>query len=228
MNITEGIEIVDLGLYLKKQKTLIVSDLHIGYEEALNKQGYLVPIFQFEDIFERLKKIIEKVFPKRIIINGDLKHEFGTISHQEWNGVLRLLDFLKDMEIILVKGNHDNILGPIVDKRNIKVVERYDIDDISIIHGNKIIENTNKIIIIGHEHPTISFKERPDEKYKCFLKGKWKSQDLIVIPSLLSIPGTDIKREKLLSPYLQQNLEDFEVFVVEDKVYKFGKLRNLK
>jgi len=39
--------------------------------------------------------------------------------------------------------------------------------------------------------------------------------------------GTDILKEKLLSPFLDQDLKNFDVFVVADKVYDFGKLKNL-
>jgi metallophosphoesterase superfamily enzyme len=39
MEIHPGIEMVDLALYLKKQQALVLADLHIGFEEALAKQG---------------------------------------------------------------------------------------------------------------------------------------------------------------------------------------------
>ena len=38
----------DLSLVYKDH--LIISDLHIGFEEAMNKQGILIPRFQFEEI----------------------------------------------------------------------------------------------------------------------------------------------------------------------------------
>ena len=47
MEIAKGIEIIDLGLYIKKHKLLVFADFHIGYEESLNKQGVLIPRFQF-------------------------------------------------------------------------------------------------------------------------------------------------------------------------------------
>jgi len=228
MKILKNVEIVDLGLYLVKEKILIISDLHIGYEEALNKQGFLIPRFQFEDTLKRLKKILKKIQADTIVINGDLKHEFGSISKQEWNEVLGLVDFLKNYRVILVKGNHDNILKPMAEKGNMEIVERFDTEDISVVHGDKILDKLNKVIIIGHEHPAISFSSRPDEKYKCFLKGKWKKHELIVMPSFLLISeGTDITKEKLLSPYLKQDLSSFRVYVVEDKVYDFGTLKNI-
>ena len=95
----------------------------------------MVPRFQFPEIIRRLDNIFEKLKGNKvdkIVINGDLKHEFGTISDQEWRHTLRLLDYLgkKCKEIILIKGNHDNILGPIANKRNVKVLEHFLIEPI--------------------------------------------------------------------------------------------------
>ena len=283
-------EIIDLALYA--DNVLIVADTHIGYEEALNKQGILIPRFQFKEIIKRLEKIfsILKKNNKKIdsiIINGDIKHEFGTISEQEWRHTLQLLDFLARhcKEIILIKGNHHTILGPIAKKRDVKVIDYYVIAEqsekekminnevkskftkkinkksplkelsilknngspvlfkkkyqkrnILVMHGDKlpndkILNDKNiKTIIIAHEHPAVSISDWPRvELVKCFLKGKYKGKELIVMPSFnLVSEGTDILKEKLLSPFLQQNLNDFEVYVVEDKVYDFGKVKDLR
>ena len=107
MKVMNNIEIIDLGLYF--DGNFVFSDFHIGYEEALNKEGILVPRFQFESIIKRLDKIFLKLNKKKIdkiIINGDIKHEFGTISEQEWRHTLRLLDYLlkKCDEVVLIKG----------------------------------------------------------------------------------------------------------------------------
>ncbi|MAG07980.1 phosphoesterase [Candidatus Woesearchaeota archaeon] len=233
MNILPGIEIVDLGLYLTKERTLVIADTHIGFEEALNKQGLLVPRFQFDELVKRLKKILAKVKPKLIIVNGDIKHEFGTISEQEWRLTLRLLDFLAEHceKIVLIKGNHDTVIGPIAVKRNIEVKDYYLTNKILIVHGHTIFEKKldYNTIIIGHEHPAIGITEAARrELFKCFLKGKFKVKNLVVMPSFnLVTEGTNVLKESLLSPYLKQDLSGFEVFVVGDKVYKFGRLGNL-
>lgn len=225
MELIKGIKAVNLGIYF--DKILIISDIHIGYEEALNKQGILVPRFQFKEIIKELDNIFSKIKVDKVIINGDLKHEFGKISETEWRHTLKLLDYLskKSNEIILVKGNHDTILGPIAKKRNVKIVEYIKIKDKLIIHGDKIkkIPKGIKTIIIGHEHPAITLKDGPrTEKYKCYLVGKWKKYNLIVQPSFTQVTeGTDILKEELLSPYLRK-LKGFNVYVVGDDVYDFG------
>ena len=123
MEIKKGIKIVDLGLYLTKTRTLILSDLHIGYEASLAKQGYLIPSTQFKDIIDSLTKILKKIKPKTIIFNGDTRDNFGRISDEEWRNTLKLIDFLKkhSKNIFLVKGNHDRNLKPLADKRNLQV-----------------------------------------------------------------------------------------------------------
>ena len=241
MEIIKGIEILGKALWIKKLKTLILADLHIGYEEALNKQGILVPRTQFEETISELKRLISeikrkfKTSPSAIVINGDLKHEFGEISQQEWRETTKVLDLLikNCKEIILVKGNHDTMLEPIAKKKKLKIVDYYMIGDLCVLHGDKLIEDSKikkcSTLIIAHEHPAISLSEGSKrETYKCFLYGSWKNKKLIVMPSFLTATvGYDIQNRKMLSPFLKQGLDYFDVYIVGDKVYKFGKLKNI-
>src|SRR3989344_7806769 len=268
MEILPGFDILNQALL--HNNILIMTDINIGYEEMLNKKGFLIPRLQFEDMLKRLEAIFDSLESKKIgkvIINGDLKHEFNSISEQEWRNTLKFIDFLSKYcnEIIIVKGNHDITLGPIARKRNVKIVDYYIIGDNTdesnnelykneklqygknnysrtkaaknktlVIHGDKMPENKvlERIgtIIIGHEHPAILLREGARvEQFKCFLKGKFKGKNLIVLPSFNTmIEGTDLLRDKVLSPFLKQNLDDFEVYAVEDKIYDFGKLGKLR
>ena len=231
MLILKNIEIVNLALLIKD--TLVISDIHIGYEEELNKKGIMIPRLSFNDITKQLEKILKKVKIKKIVINGDLKHEFGKISDQEWRETLNFVDFLmKQGEVILIKGNHDKTLDIIAKKRNVTLVDSYIIEDIILLHGDEIIkipENINTIVM-GHEHPAIALREdKRIEKYKCFLKGRYKNKNLIVLPSFNPVTiGTDILSQKLLSPFLKQDLSKFNVYVIADSVYDFGKVGDLK
>lgn len=230
MELLPNIEAVDLAIYLVKHKTLIVSDFHLGYETSLIRQGVMLPKQQYNMTIERLDNIFKKVKPETIVINGDLKHEFGTVSYQEWSEVSKLIEYLKTKckDLILIKGNHDTILKPIADKYNIKVEQEHILDDIMIIHGDRIPKEQKKIIIVGHEHPAISLKmEGRTEKYKCFLTGRYKNSDIIVQPSFnLLTEGSDIIKEQKLSPLLKKST-DFEVYVVGKDIIYFGKLSKL-
>ncbi len=227
MLIHPNIEIRDLGLYLVKEKTLIISDIHIGYEESLNRQGILVPRVYFKEFLLRLSKMLNHV--DRVVLNGDIKHEFAGMSSTEWQGSKELFEVITGKEIVVIKGNHDPMLPYVFTKT--KIVPFLRLGNILIVHGDVVLKEENPdVIIIGHEHCAIGLKEGMRiERFKCFLKGKYNASTLIAMPSCnLATEGTDIARHERLSPYLQQNLNTFEVFIVSDQVYAFGKVKELQ
>ncbi|PIN76990.1 phosphoesterase [Candidatus Woesearchaeota archaeon CG10_big_fil_rev_8_21_14_0_10_36_11] len=231
MEILPDIIIVDTALYIKPEKVLIISDLHIGYEEALHHKGVLLPKTQLKTILLQLKHIFIKVKPKIIVINGDLKHEFGKILRDEWSDALKVIDFLLKhcQKVIVIQGNHDPLVTPITQKRNITVVQEYRVRNICITHGDALVETNAKILIIGHEHPAITLREKSKyETYKCFLQGTWKRKKCIVMPSFNPLlEGTNVLKERLLSPFLN-DIKHFTVFIVSNnKIFNFGKIKNL-
>lgn len=233
MEIHPGIEMIDLALYLKDSKTLVLADLHIGFEQALEKQGVLVPRFQYKDMIDRLEQVFAKVKPETVVLNGDLKHEFGAITKQEWKETMRLFDYLsrKCMRIIVVKGNHDPNIAPLTRTKAIEVVPEHVIGNITLVHGDAPPKAKAKVVIMGHEHPAVSLREKTRvEKFKCFLKGTYKKSVLIVQPSFnVCVEGTDVTKEQVLSPLIK-NIRDCEVFVVDDvrkKTLYFGKVKDL-
>ena len=228
MEISPGIEIIETALLIKKE-TLVINDLHLGYEASLHLKGILVPRFQLEDIIKIMKRIL-KVKPKKIIINGDLKHEFGKVLQLEWREISKFLDFLLEncQEVIIIQGNHDPVIVPIAVKKNVKVVKDYKIDDILIIHGDELVETDAKTIIIGHEHPAIKIQDHGKwEKYKCFLKGKWKRKELIAVPSFNPLlEGTNVLEGQMLSPYLK-DIKNHQIYVVSEReAFYFGKVNH--
>ena len=236
MEILPGVKIVDLGLYFKKDKILAMSDFHLGYEAALNARGVLMPRHQFVDIKNRLREILDKVRPKIIVITGDLRHEFGFVSQQEMNDIASITNFMKKYceRIVLVCGNHETIMGFV--KKYVEVTDELLVGNNLFLHGDNIpgsAKNKNiNTIIMGHEHPAVHLTDSiTSEKTKIFIKGNWKGKNLIVLPSFNSLTeGTDVLRERLLSPFLQRSLDNFEVYSVPERgvVMHFKKIKNLK
>ncbi|MFC2136386.1 metallophosphoesterase [Bacteroidota bacterium] len=231
--ILPGMRIVDLSLFLEQEKTLVIGDIHIGFEEAMQKQGVFLPKFHFKDLMEELESIIKRTKPETVIINGDIKHEFSTISDEEWRNTLKITDYIsKKAKLILIKGNHDTILEPIAKKRDLDIRDYYSTKDLYIFHGHRMPEDIEfknaKRVIISHDHPALSLKEGPRiEKFKCFISGKWKDKQLVVLPAFSPMStGSDIMKEKMMSPLLQ-DIKEFRVFVFEKKVYDFGLVKEL-
>jgi uncharacterized protein len=228
------------------EKILVISDVHIGYEEYIASSGLLR--LQMKDIYEimdcnfrQLEK--GKVVLENIVILGDLKHEFGEISESEWRDTLKFLDYLskKCDEVILIKGNHDNIIGPIASKRKVKLVDFWKYEDICFFHGNKWFDSCDDcdMLILGHIHPAITLDDDyKKEKYKCFLQGKWKKKKIIVLPSLGHISfGYELskmidldKKKKGFCFLPKKDIIKLNVLIYndkEDKVYDFGVLKKL-
>ena len=230
-----GANILDLALEVEDH--LIITDLHLGYEEALNYQGIMIPKFQYSKIIKRMEEIHSRSDCSSIIINGDLKHEFGKINRQEWRETLQFIDYLKENfeKIILIKGNHDPLTPIIAKKTGLDVYPSYSVGNYLGMHGDKIPSDWDKIqeetLIIGHEHPSVGIRsgERM-EKIKCFLAGEFRSKNIIVMPSFNFITeGSDVLNEKLLSPFLNKtNWDDMRVYGVENfEIFYFGKISHL-
>lgn len=230
MEILKDIRIVDLGLMIGS--TLVIGDIHIGYEEAMNKQGVLIPRLQFDDLISRLERLLEEK-PETVVINGDLKHEFGKISETEWRHTLRFIDRLSGRRLILIRGNHDKILGPIADKRDIEIADHHLIDDTYILHGDRMPDDgdfrCSGSIVMGHEHPAIGISDGiRTERFKCFLKGRYEDKNLIIMPSFLQVTeGSDVLQKRFISR-MAKEATDIEVFVAGKKVLSFGRLEELR
>lgn len=236
MEISEGIVVFGYAIFIKKIKTLVVSDLQLGKEEMMRQAGLFIIDNEAGSFRNTLDTMLNKTKAKRVIINGDLKHEFGKINRQEWKQLSELLRGLrKKAEVIIVKGNHDILLRPIAESVNISIKEYYynKKEKIYFTHGHKIPEDRffkeAKTIIIGHEHPAILLDDGIRREYvKCFLVGRYKNKKLIVIPSFSNIGrGVNILREEYLSPFLKK-IDDFKVYVPLENLLYFGKIKELK
>ena len=85
---------------------------------------------------------------------------------------------------------------------------------------------------MGHIHPSIRLTDKSkSEKFKCFLVGKYKNKEIIILPSFLPIiEGTSVNEHlsnnRCFIP--AKNILNFKVHVVGEKeVLDFGVLKNL-
>ncbi len=230
----DDIKIIGKSLFLKKTSTLILGDIHIGLESAMNQNGLLIPRFQYEDLKKTTREYIKKTSPKQIVLNGDIKHEFGKITKQEWKQTEEYIKILnKKAKLHLIEGNHDKLLKIITEKLGLELKKYFYTDGFFITHGDELIKNDDyekaHTVIIGHDHPAISLQEGGrQETYKCFLEGKYEDKNLIMMPSMHEISeGTDILKENIMSPYIKK-INDFKVHIVGEKTMEFGKLKDLK
>ena len=220
--LTEDLMIIEgyTALYIKSLETIVLADIHLGYEYALaTSQGYYLPKTQFEIIISDLKEIIEKTNPAEIIIVGDIKHEFGHRSWQEYREVGLLLDFLESHleHITIIRGNHDNFIRGVFKKytKSEFIDELLIKDRYLFTHGHLVTKDimkniTNKTVVMGHEHPALLLTDDIGTKIKipAFLFGPTKYKgNVVVLPATSPLmPGTEVNlitQEELLSPLLK-------------------------
>jgi putative SbcD/Mre11-related phosphoesterase len=180
-----------------------------------------------------------------VVLLGDVKHDFGSILKQEREDTIRLINWLLERvgKVIIVKGNHDSILEPILKgKESVELLKSYCFGEVCFIHGdedsNEIWQKDIKKIVIGHIHPGVSIDDGVKrEKYKCFLVGKirngLKIRELFIVPSF-SEHGGDldvIRSEVELPSQWKIDLNDFKVKIISEEdleVLEFGKLEKLR
>ena len=119
-------------------KTLVIADLHIGWELALSKKGIHVTA-QMPTILNKLKKVVSEYNPDKLLILGDVKHTVAAAKTGEWKHVPEFFNELnKEVKIIrVVRGNHDGNLTPLL-PGNIKVLPSTGIKE------GKVVTKVNK------------------------------------------------------------------------------------
>ncbi len=124
MELLPGIVADNTTLYLPPSKTLILADLHIGYEEErLRRGGVLLPKEQKKYFKKELDRLFEKFDIQTVVLAGDIKHEFGTISREEWFEVQGFITGIRERgaSVEAVKGNHDVLIEPILKKLDVEL-----------------------------------------------------------------------------------------------------------
>lgn len=248
MKIFDRFEIVgnSPAVYIDQIDSLVISDLHLGMESLMAESGTLMPKFQLKEMKAELEKLVNNAHPERLIVCGDIKHEFSGATRDERKEVEALIDFLSDhlKQIILVKGNHDNYLIYAVDKYdNVLLEEQFIIDNYCFMHGDKVDKDIDKkgvdYLIIGHEHPALTLKDKIGvrEKLPCFLYGRMKNNIKIVVMPAFSrfASGSHVNRinkKELLSPILKEQVNINELAAIgvdrEAGLFEFPDIGKLK
>ena len=146
------------------ERTIVISDLHIGWEISLVEEGIYIPS-QTKRLLMRLKEIIFSERPDRLIILGDVKHTIAKIEAEEWRDVPDFFENILGMisKVQIVPGNHDGEIEALLpDGVELLPSRGTTIGDIGVFHGHTwpLPEMLNcKTLIIGHVHPVITFRD---------------------------------------------------------------------
>jgi len=231
------------ALFIKKEKILVIADLHIGIEKQLQEFG-LNTISHTNKLKENIIYLIKKYNSKKIFLLGDIKHNIPNITFQEKKDVS---DFLEDLisfcEVNIIPGNHDGNIKKIAPNDVIIHSSKgYIYKKIGLIHGHTIPTKElmlSDYLILAHTHPSIMLEDRLGYRYfeSCWLKGEINNINLykrsnsikfIVLPAFNPFcGGIAINIEGFIGPFnkiIETN--ECEVFLLDGSY--LGKIKDLK
>jgi len=182
-----------------KKKSLIVTDIHIGFENSLaSNEIFIGKNSTINETIQELSEIIDTENPDSVILLGDIKSSIKSISRNEWNEVPMFFEKIREKcDVTLVPGNHDANIQRLVPD-NISMISSTGMveENILLTHGHTMpSENFSHVdkIIMGHIHP-VFFQEDSvmngqrvwvsikTEKEKIF-PNKSGELEIIIIPS---------------------------------------------
>ena len=206
----------------KGKRTIMISDLHIGFEERFTRSGVRLPSSTGKMVDE-LAELMKREKPDSLVILGDVKYSVDEVTNAEWREVPSFFEKLvSQIDTTIIPGNHDGGLEPLVPSDlNIEEAQGIRIGNTAMFHGHmKPPESFRKIdrLVMGHLHPTYSRKGSPMSGSQTWLILKVKRSsmfqskadgyvELIVLPSFnreLSALGFTSNRGRIISPAIRR------------------------
>ena len=177
-------------IFWEDAKTLIISDTHFGKTGHFRKSGIGVPQHIFLEDLQRLFSLIQFYKPEQLIVVGDFFHSNANkenLLFEKWrNDVTQL-------EILLVKGNHDILHKDWYKQLNVQLFadEPLCINTLAFLHDyteiNKHPKYADAYFFTGHLHPGIFIKGRSRQslRFPCFYFG----DEFAVLPAFSKFSG---------------------------------------
>jgi uncharacterized protein len=222
------------GPALVLERSLIISDLHLGLEDR--HAGASALVTHPQAVLDLVCGWIDEDID-RVIFNGDVLDDFALSRIESRLTIGRLLrSFVSEHESVLIRGNHDPMLASL----GLTSVASFRIGSTLILHGDRHLQDVAseddlrscKTIIIGHEHPAIELSDGIRmERFKCFVRierfaTSFGEKELIIMPSAHpDVLGTQIGSFR--SPLFERTYPEAQVFVASEQPRYFGTIASL-
>jgi DNA ligase-associated metallophosphoesterase len=154
------------------QRTVLVADAHFGKAVSFRRLGVPVPRGTTTETLDQLSALVADTGARRIVFLGDFLHSARSHARGTLAAIGRWREQHADLELTLVRGNHDDRAGDPPASLGIEVVdEPLALGPFALCHYPKPVAGA--YVLAGHWHPCISVKGRAFERLRlpCFWFG---------------------------------------------------------
>jgi len=186
------------ALLWPRAETLLIADVHLGKPATFRAAGIPVPEQTTDADLRRLDALLSATRARRLVVLGDLLHSRrgraeGTMAKADaWRGRHA------DVEILLVRGNHDRASGDPPDSWRIRC-ETGPLVEEPFVFAHEPDEAGEErerglTLLCGHVHPAVKLDGRRGASLRvpCFWLGDRGRR--LVFPAFGSFTGTKIVR----------------------------------
>jgi DNA ligase-associated metallophosphoesterase len=160
------------AVLLSAEQTLLVADAHFGKAVSFRKLGVPVPSGTTAQTLDELSAVIASTRAKRVVFLGDFLHSKHSHAQRTLAALARWRAGHADLDLTLVRGNHDDRAGDPPAELDIAVVdEPLRLGPFALCHHPR--PQRGAYVLAGHWHPCISVTGRAFERLRlpCFWFG---------------------------------------------------------
>ncbi len=160
------------ALWLAEPRTLLVADAHIGKAVSFRALGVPVPRGTTTETLGVLTALVARLKARRIVFLGDLLHSAHAHAAATLAAVTAWRDAHAELELTLVRGNHDDRAGDPPPHLRIEVFdEPLPLGGLLLCHHP--VARDAGYVLAGHLHPCVTVGGRANDHLRlpCFHFG---------------------------------------------------------
>ena len=168
------------------QQALLVADAHLGKAVSFQRLGVPVPEATTTETLSRLGELVERHGARRIVFLGDFLHSVHAHAASTLGALARWREQHADLQLTLVRGNHDAHAGDPPGWARMEVVdEPLRVEGLALCHHP--VAHDGAYVLAGHLHPGIVLGGRPHDHVRlpCF----WFGARIGVLPAFGAFTG---------------------------------------
>ncbi len=145
------------------RRVLLIADLHLGKALSFRALGVPVPAGTTALTLARLERLILDLNPKTVFVLGDLLHGPAVRDSDVIEQLMRWRRRHSQVQMVLVRGNHDDRAGDPPARCGIEVVaEGFREGSWELRHQASSQNPSGRYVLSGHVHPVYRLKGRAD------------------------------------------------------------------